>query len=390
MGRKKIQIQPIKEERNRQVTFLKRKHGLMKKAYELSVLCNCEVALVIMTSNNKVIQYSSSDMDSLLNRFKQSGTPNEIRHNKDFVESHDKLDDNNQDDEAINEYSAEEEQDARNPSIIVTPLEHQQQTTSSLFYNNLSSPQLTPPAHLNNRGYNIIPQQQHLIQNLGSVTVNQPHLFPQAYHTLYNQQQQMSSPFSLQQQQNTPISRYIRHQQATMTTMHGAMPTSLYYNAPPHSRSTFSSSIQTPPPTLCYSPPLSIKNEHFNNINKNHNGIHQHQQQQHISPDQSPKSEPRTPDRRMKLKVNMPGGDGNAQALLLNDKKDTTLTHESSYYPEFYQQQLMSPIHSAFETNSAASIFEAPMEEEQQENMTKRHRSMESMKHVKKIKIDHF
>lgn len=71
MGRKKIQIQPIKEERNRQVTFLKRKHGLMKKAYELSVLCNCEVALVIMTSNNKVIQYSSSDMDSLLHRFKQ-------------------------------------------------------------------------------------------------------------------------------------------------------------------------------------------------------------------------------------------------------------------------------------------------------------------------------
>jgi hypothetical protein len=53
---------------------------------------------------------------------------------------------------------------------------------------------------LDNRGYNIIPQ-QHLIQNVGSITVNQPHLFPQAYHhTLYTQQQ-MGTPYSLQQQQ---------------------------------------------------------------------------------------------------------------------------------------------------------------------------------------------
>lgn len=71
MGRKKIQIEHIKDDRNRQVTFLKRKHGLMKKAYELSVLCNCEVALVIMPSNNKLIQYSSSDMNTLLTRFKE-------------------------------------------------------------------------------------------------------------------------------------------------------------------------------------------------------------------------------------------------------------------------------------------------------------------------------
>jgi hypothetical protein len=71
MGRKKIQIQSIKDDRNRQVTFLKRKHGLMKKAYELSVLCNCEVALVILPSNNKMIQYSSSDMTTLMNQFNE-------------------------------------------------------------------------------------------------------------------------------------------------------------------------------------------------------------------------------------------------------------------------------------------------------------------------------
>jgi hypothetical protein len=74
MGRKKIQIQPIKEDRSRQVTFLKRRNGLMKKAYELSILCDCEVALVIMTSTNKTIQYSSSDFDTILHRFKQVKT----------------------------------------------------------------------------------------------------------------------------------------------------------------------------------------------------------------------------------------------------------------------------------------------------------------------------
>lgn len=70
MGRRKIKIQPIEDERNKQVTFLKRKHGLMKKAYELSVLCNCEVAVMIF-SNNKLMQYSSKDMDTLLMKYTQ-------------------------------------------------------------------------------------------------------------------------------------------------------------------------------------------------------------------------------------------------------------------------------------------------------------------------------
>ena len=39
-----------------QVTFTKRKFGLMKKAYELSVLCECEIALIIFNSNNKLHQ----------------------------------------------------------------------------------------------------------------------------------------------------------------------------------------------------------------------------------------------------------------------------------------------------------------------------------------------
>jgi hypothetical protein len=53
----------------KKVTFLKRKHGLMKKAYELSVLCDCEVALIIFTANNKLVQYGSTDIDKTLMKY---------------------------------------------------------------------------------------------------------------------------------------------------------------------------------------------------------------------------------------------------------------------------------------------------------------------------------
>ena len=52
-----------------QVTFTKRKFGLMKKAYELSVLCDCEIAVVIFNSHNKLFQYASSDMDKILLKY---------------------------------------------------------------------------------------------------------------------------------------------------------------------------------------------------------------------------------------------------------------------------------------------------------------------------------
>lgn len=48
------------------MTFNKRKFGVMKKAYELSVLCDCEIALIIFSSNNKLYQYASTDMDKVI------------------------------------------------------------------------------------------------------------------------------------------------------------------------------------------------------------------------------------------------------------------------------------------------------------------------------------
>ncbi|XP_052277490.1 myocyte-specific enhancer factor 2C-like isoform X3 [Dreissena polymorpha] len=86
MGRKKIQISRIADERNRQVTFTKRKFGLMKKAYELSVLCDCEIALIIFNSANKLFQYASTDMDKVLLKYTEYNEPHESRTNKDIID----------------------------------------------------------------------------------------------------------------------------------------------------------------------------------------------------------------------------------------------------------------------------------------------------------------
>lgn len=60
MGRNKIKIEKIKPERTRQVTFYKRKKGLLKKAMELSLLCDAEILMCIAeTNSNRVLLYSS-------------------------------------------------------------------------------------------------------------------------------------------------------------------------------------------------------------------------------------------------------------------------------------------------------------------------------------------
>lgn len=41
----------------------------MKKAMELSVLCDCQIGLIIFNSNNKLVQYSSHDIDQILLRY---------------------------------------------------------------------------------------------------------------------------------------------------------------------------------------------------------------------------------------------------------------------------------------------------------------------------------
>lgn len=79
MGRRKIEIQPLTDDRNRTVTFVKRKAGLFKKAHELAVLCQVDIAVIIMGSNNKLYEFSSVDTKELLNAYQKVKVPHELK-----------------------------------------------------------------------------------------------------------------------------------------------------------------------------------------------------------------------------------------------------------------------------------------------------------------------
>ncbi|XP_008644264.1 m15 protein isoform X2 [Zea mays] len=72
MGRGKVQLKRIENKINRQVTFSKRRSGLLKKAHEISVLCDAEVALIIFSTKGKLYEYSTdSCMDKILDRYER-------------------------------------------------------------------------------------------------------------------------------------------------------------------------------------------------------------------------------------------------------------------------------------------------------------------------------
>ncbi|XP_039000714.1 MADS-box protein SVP-like [Hibiscus syriacus] len=68
MAREKIQIRKIDNSTARQVTFAKRRRGLFKKAEELAILCDADVALIIFASTGKLFEYASSSMKEILER----------------------------------------------------------------------------------------------------------------------------------------------------------------------------------------------------------------------------------------------------------------------------------------------------------------------------------
>ncbi|KAF7141097.1 hypothetical protein RHSIM_Rhsim06G0071900 [Rhododendron simsii] len=64
MAREKIKIKKIDNITARQVTFSKRRRGLLKKAEELAVLCDAEVALIIFSATGKLFEFASTSCDS--------------------------------------------------------------------------------------------------------------------------------------------------------------------------------------------------------------------------------------------------------------------------------------------------------------------------------------
>ncbi|KAK9113032.1 hypothetical protein Scep_020551 [Stephania cephalantha] len=77
MGRGKIEIKRIENLTNRQVTYSKRRTGIVKKARELTVLCDAEVSLIVFSSTGKLSEFvsPSTTMKKVFDQYQQiSGT----------------------------------------------------------------------------------------------------------------------------------------------------------------------------------------------------------------------------------------------------------------------------------------------------------------------------
>uniref|UniRef100_A0A0E0CB88 MADS-box domain-containing protein n=2 Tax=Oryza meridionalis TaxID=40149 RepID=A0A0E0CB88_9ORYZ len=73
MGRGKIEIKRIENKTSRQVTFCKRRNGLLKKAYELAILCDAEIALIVFSSRGRLYEFSNvNSTRSTIERYKKA------------------------------------------------------------------------------------------------------------------------------------------------------------------------------------------------------------------------------------------------------------------------------------------------------------------------------
>ncbi|XP_054778091.1 agamous-like MADS-box protein AGL61 [Prosopis cineraria] len=73
-GRKKIEIKEIDKDSNKQVTFSKRRTGLFKKASELCVLCNAQVAMIVFSPADKAFCFGQPNVEAVLLRYLRGGT----------------------------------------------------------------------------------------------------------------------------------------------------------------------------------------------------------------------------------------------------------------------------------------------------------------------------
>ncbi|PUZ58011.1 hypothetical protein GQ55_5G476000 [Panicum hallii var. hallii] len=69
--RGRVELRRIEDRVSRQVRFSKRRAGLFKKAFELSLLCDAEVALIVFSPAGKLYEYASASIEHTYDRYQQ-------------------------------------------------------------------------------------------------------------------------------------------------------------------------------------------------------------------------------------------------------------------------------------------------------------------------------
>ncbi|KAJ3672436.1 hypothetical protein LUZ60_007157 [Juncus effusus] len=74
MGRGKIEIKKIENTTSRQVTYSKRRSGILKKANELTVLCDAQISIIMFSNTNKHYEFCSpsTDIKSMYDRYQHT------------------------------------------------------------------------------------------------------------------------------------------------------------------------------------------------------------------------------------------------------------------------------------------------------------------------------
>ncbi|KAL3723991.1 hypothetical protein ACJRO7_036069 [Eucalyptus globulus] len=80
MVKGKIAIRRITSSKSRQVTFFKRRTGLLKKAKELSILCDAEIGVIIFSCTGKLYEYASTSINSVIERYNKTKRDNQQQH----------------------------------------------------------------------------------------------------------------------------------------------------------------------------------------------------------------------------------------------------------------------------------------------------------------------
>ncbi|XP_030514224.1 MADS-box protein FBP24-like [Rhodamnia argentea] len=84
MGRGKIEIRRIENKTTRQVTFAKRRAGLLKKTHELAVLCDAQIGLIVFSSSGKLFDYcsQSTSMQEIIRKYHGQKGSQIVEHNE--------------------------------------------------------------------------------------------------------------------------------------------------------------------------------------------------------------------------------------------------------------------------------------------------------------------